>query len=292
MMDDPVTPSEVRQHLRSGISFPADLSWEELIRDWTLTETDLVQVRICRGEDSQRRFALQLCTLRRYRRFLETYDDSPLQIVNHLSAQLELPPVLFVAPSRPNTESEHRSRLLAYLELRELDLSARQTLALWIEEQIKAGFVPHRIAAQAEPSFVAGAACYREQLSFRAWCTPIAGGRKPPCSPPLRNRFLPGAGRTWRNCSVFPRVTNVPFFFTGGSTHPEARRKPFRLICSITKQLGEPPGASPAYGASVKLWLVSTSMAGHFRVYWSTSVKARNFCPLLKLSLTKCMAQC
>jgi TnpA family transposase len=150
MTDDSVAPSEVRQRLRSGISFPADLTLEELIRDWTLSETDLAQVRICRGEDPSRRFALQLCTLRRYGRFLETYDDPPLQIVNHLGVQLRLPPVLLVAPPRPNTESEHRSRLLVYLGLQELDASARQKLALWIEEQMKAGLVPHWIAAQAE----------------------------------------------------------------------------------------------------------------------------------------------
>jgi len=55
-----------------------------------------------------------------------------------------------MAPPRSNTESEHRTRLLAYLNLREFDASARQKLSLWIEEQRKAGFVPHRIAAQAE----------------------------------------------------------------------------------------------------------------------------------------------
>jgi Domain of unknown function (DUF4158) len=64
MTDDSGTPSEVRQRLRSGISFPTDLTLEELIRDWTLSDTDLVQVQICRGEDPSRRFALQLCTLR------------------------------------------------------------------------------------------------------------------------------------------------------------------------------------------------------------------------------------
>jgi Domain of unknown function (DUF4158) len=97
MIDDSVEPSEIRQRLGSGICFPTDLTLEELIRGWILSETDPKQVRICRGEDPSRRFALQLCTVRRYGRFLETDDDPPLQIVNYREAQLQLPPVLLVA---------------------------------------------------------------------------------------------------------------------------------------------------------------------------------------------------
>jgi Domain of unknown function (DUF4158) len=164
MMDDSVVPSEVRQRLRSGICFPSDLTLEELIRDWTLSEKDLAQVRLCRGEDPIRRFALQLCTLRRFGRFLETDDDPPLQIVNYLGAQLQLSPVLLVAPPRPNTESEHRTRLRTYFGLQELDATARQKLALWIEEQMKAGLVPHLIAAQAE-TVVRGWGCVLPRAS-------------------------------------------------------------------------------------------------------------------------------
>ena len=62
MIDDSVTPSEVRQRPHSGICFPTDLTLEKLICDWTLSEADREQVRTCRGEDSKRRFALPLGT--------------------------------------------------------------------------------------------------------------------------------------------------------------------------------------------------------------------------------------
>ena len=90
----------------SGAILPEDPDLEELARDWTLTEADIGEVLLCRGTDNCLRFALQLCVLRRYGRFLEEYDDPPVRIVNHLAARLHLPPVLLLAPPRPATESE------------------------------------------------------------------------------------------------------------------------------------------------------------------------------------------
>jgi hypothetical protein len=77
---------------------PADPADEELARDWTLSEADKAEVRRCRGDTNRRRFALQLCTLRNYGRFLDDYDLVPVRILTHLSRQLDLPPVLFIAP--------------------------------------------------------------------------------------------------------------------------------------------------------------------------------------------------
>jgi hypothetical protein len=60
-------------------------------------------------------FALQLCVLRLYGRFLTTYDTVPLRIVNHLGRQLGLPPVLLLDPMpRPATDSEYQQRLREY----------------------------------------------------------------------------------------------------------------------------------------------------------------------------------
>jgi hypothetical protein len=88
--------------------------------------------------------------LRRHGRFLEEYDDPPVRIVNHLAAQLHLPPVLLLAPPRPATESEYRDRLRRYLSLRDLDQTGRDLLAAWVSERMADGEAPDAIASQAE----------------------------------------------------------------------------------------------------------------------------------------------
>lgn len=80
-----------RRRSRAALSFPVDPSDEELARDWTLSAADKVAIQGCRGDDNRLRFALQLCVLRLYGRFLPTYDTVPLRIVNHLGRQLALP---------------------------------------------------------------------------------------------------------------------------------------------------------------------------------------------------------
>ena len=75
---------------------PVDPSEDELARNWSLTPADLAAIAACRGADQRRRFALQLCMLRKHGRFLDDYRHAPIKIVNHLSRQLGLPPVLFL----------------------------------------------------------------------------------------------------------------------------------------------------------------------------------------------------
>jgi hypothetical protein len=150
MLEPPEDKDEVRVRLVSGVVLPEEPSVEELARDWTLTEPDIREVLLCRGADNCLRFALQLCVLRRFGRFLEEYDDPPVRIVNHLAAQLHLPPVLLLAPPRPATESEYRERLRRYLRLRDFDQSGRDRLSAWVNERMADGEAPSGIASQAE----------------------------------------------------------------------------------------------------------------------------------------------
>jgi hypothetical protein len=144
------TQEEAHGRLVSGVVLPEELGIEELARDWTLSEADIAEVLLCRGTDNCLRFSLQLGVLRRYGRFLEEYDDPPVRIVNHLAAQLQLPPVLLLAPPRPATESEYRDRLRRYLSLRDLDQKGRDLLAAWVSERMADGEAPDAIASQAE----------------------------------------------------------------------------------------------------------------------------------------------
>ncbi|MGH9402120.1 MAG: DUF4158 domain-containing protein [Terriglobia bacterium] len=140
---------EAPQRLASGVVLPEDPSLEELGRDWTLSEADLRAVLLCRGGDNCLRFALELCVLRRYGRFLEP-DATPVRIVNYLAAQIHLPPVLLLAPPRPATESEYRQRLRQHLSVEELDERGRERLAAWVGERMAEGQAPEEILPQAE----------------------------------------------------------------------------------------------------------------------------------------------
>lgn len=140
---------EMPRRPASGVVLPEDPSLEELARDWTLSEAEVREVLLCRGPDNCLRFALDLCALRRHGRFLEP-DATPVRIVNHLAAQLHLPPVLLLAPPRPATESEYRQRLRQYLSLEELDDRGRERLGAWVSERMAEGEAPEEILPQAE----------------------------------------------------------------------------------------------------------------------------------------------
>jgi hypothetical protein len=94
-------------HLRPlAIILPEDPSQEELAQYWTLSTQDKQEVFKCRGETQRRRFAVQLCTLRAYGRFLPKAVAAPTVITNHLARQLDLPLVLFgEVPGRLATET-------------------------------------------------------------------------------------------------------------------------------------------------------------------------------------------
>jgi hypothetical protein len=96
---------------------------------------DLAEIDRCRGRDHRRRFALQLCMLRSYGRYLDDYRTVPLRIVNHLSRQIGLPPVLFLdRPDREQTEREQAIRIRTFLGLGSFDENAETRLRDWLRE--------------------------------------------------------------------------------------------------------------------------------------------------------------
>src|SRR5512138_3136390 len=108
--------------LRRRSAPAADASEDDLARHSTLSAADLAEIAHARGPDHRRRFALQLCMLRTQGRFLDDYRQAPLKIVNHLSRQLDLPPVLFLdRPGRAQTERAQELRIRRYLGLGRFD---------------------------------------------------------------------------------------------------------------------------------------------------------------------------
>jgi TnpA family transposase len=126
-----------------GLALPEEPTEEELARDWTLSEPDRVEVLRCRGDDNRRRFALQLCMLRRHGRFVDRYTDVPVRIVNHLNRQLGLTPtVLLPEPERDATESSHQQRIREYLGYRTFDEEARSLLEEHLRSHVAGGAWP------------------------------------------------------------------------------------------------------------------------------------------------------
>jgi Domain of unknown function (DUF4158) len=91
----PLETSAALRRRSPALLLPEEPSREELAQFWTLSDRDRAEVMRCQGEANQRRFAVQLCALRAYGRFLPKAVAAPVAITNHLARQLDLPPVLF-----------------------------------------------------------------------------------------------------------------------------------------------------------------------------------------------------
>jgi hypothetical protein len=130
---------------------PADPSEEELIQFWTLSSQDKEEVYKCRGEGQRRRFAVQLCTLRTYGRFLPKAVAAPVAITNYLARQLDLPLVLFgEVPERLATETDHLQRIRLYLGWQPFDEEARGRLTRWLTQRATDDVLPGDLLARAE----------------------------------------------------------------------------------------------------------------------------------------------
>jgi TnpA family transposase len=134
-----------------AVPLPEDLGEEELARDWTLSEADRAQVLRCRGDDNRRRFAVQLCVLRRYGRFLDDFAGVPVRILNHIGRQLGLAPVLSLGRSdREATQIEYEQRLRDYLGYRGFDAATRANLEQHLRSQLAQGMLPEGLRQEAE----------------------------------------------------------------------------------------------------------------------------------------------
>jgi TnpA family transposase len=133
----------MRSRQQSRVTLPEDSGEEELARDWTLSEADHGEVLRCRGDDNRRRFAIQLCVLRRYGTFLERYADVPVRILSHLNRQLGLPPVpVLPEAERDATESGYQQRLRDYLNFRSFDEEAQRLIEEHLRSRLAQGAWP------------------------------------------------------------------------------------------------------------------------------------------------------
>src|SRR5271163_2671979 len=91
--------------------FEPSMEQRDLVRHYTLTETDLAMIRRCRGDHSRLGYALMLCYLRHPGRPLRTNERPPAVLVLFVAEQIDvrreasmttLPPSKIAAGMLPN----------------------------------------------------------------------------------------------------------------------------------------------------------------------------------------------
>ena len=154
-----LTPRPTTSHAATGydsrrtpsVLLPEDPSQEALAQYWTLSARDQAEVMRCRTDATRRRFAVQLCTLRTYGRFLPEATPAPVAITNYLARQLDVPLVLFgEVPGRLATETEHLQRIRTYLGWRLFDEESRGRLTSWINQRATDDLLPSVLVSRAE----------------------------------------------------------------------------------------------------------------------------------------------
>jgi len=154
-----LTPRITTSHATTGyesrrtpsVLLPEDPSQEELAQYWTLSARDQAEVMRCRTDATRRRFAVQLCTLRVYGRFLPEAVPAPVAMTNYLARQVGLPLVLFgEVPGRLATETEHLQRIRTYLGWRLFDEESRGRLTSWINQRATDDLLPSVLVSRAE----------------------------------------------------------------------------------------------------------------------------------------------
>jgi TnpA family transposase len=148
-LPDSINGSVPRRPL--ALMLPEDPSPEALVQYWTLSPQDKYEVCKCRGEAQRRRFAVQLCMLRTYGRFLPKAVPAPTAITNHLARQLDLPLVLFGdVPGRLATETDHFHHIRTYLGWQPFDDTSRVRLITWLNQRATDDLLPSILVSRAE----------------------------------------------------------------------------------------------------------------------------------------------
>ena len=152
MTDNAQTDAATKRRRPRDIPLLENPSDDELARDWTLSTLDFIEVSRCRGDSNKLGFSIQLCVLRKYNRFLATYNLVPMRIVNHLCKVLELPPTLsrLSEPERDTTEYDYQKRIRQYLNFHEYDEKIETDLSDWLAQRAVEGMLPDELYQKAE----------------------------------------------------------------------------------------------------------------------------------------------
>jgi hypothetical protein len=133
-----------------ALALPDDPSPEELAQYWTLSPRDKAEGAKGRGASQRRRFAVQLCPLRTYGRFLPKAVAAPVAITNYRARQVDLPLGLFgEIPERLATETDHGPRIQTSLGWQPFDDAARRRLTRWLTQRATDDVLPSALVSRA-----------------------------------------------------------------------------------------------------------------------------------------------
>lgn len=90
---------------------------DSLIRHYTLSPSDRLEIEVRRRKHNQLGFAVQLCMMRHPGRALMVHEIPPRAMLNYIAEQLDADPESFRSYARrEETRREHIAHLLSYLE--------------------------------------------------------------------------------------------------------------------------------------------------------------------------------
>ncbi len=116
--------------------FPTTVPESDLAQYFTLSQADLVQIKRQRRDENRLGFALQLCTLRYLGFCPKDWQQVPLEIVQRLAEQLQVPAeALLEYAQRSQTRTEHLQQIQAYLGFRNPVTGDFKQLAHWLSER-------------------------------------------------------------------------------------------------------------------------------------------------------------
>lgn len=141
-----------RATLQPRVPFPAEVSDEDLVRHFSLSEAHQREtLSSARGESNRIGYALQLCHVLQYGRFATAFETVPPHVVRHIALQLGLSaPSQFVYPDRERTRREHNEAIQRYLGLRRFRDSDEEPLREYLVSMALADLREPRMVRAAE----------------------------------------------------------------------------------------------------------------------------------------------
>lgn len=109
---------------------------ERLLLEWLLSVEDIeFVIARARGTESRLRYAIQICCLKQTGRFIDEWSMVPINILNHLSKQLEIDLVHgCLAPGNKNSESKIRQEVKLFLGFKDFDFKNDTLISNFLEQ--------------------------------------------------------------------------------------------------------------------------------------------------------------